>query len=319
MTRDIKKILLLRADRIGDMFCTTPAFRALRKAYPDARIDLLASPGNRAVVVKNPDIDNLYVFPVKQPWKWLYHFLKLRFAGYDLVINFNGESSTTSRLAKFINAPRLVGTWTRKTEKYYPETVRITAGMHTIEHMLAVTEAVGAPSDDVSMVFPVAEESIEWAKARYPRRDTKKRVAIFIGNAKKKDTRWQEGKFVELTERIVQRGDTEVYIVAGPGDEGLLEGFTWTDECKLYPGGTLEQLGAFLKNCDLFVTSSSGPMHLAAAVDVPMVAILADFTMERWRPMADIHSLVESGLEGVTVTNVEVDAVFEAVEGMLEK
>ncbi len=131
MTRksDIRKILLLRADRIGDMLCTTPAFRAMRETYPDARIDLVASPGNKAVVRDNPHIDNVYTFPVNQPWKWPYHFLKYRLAGYDLVVNFNGESGTTSRLATFINAPRLVGTWARKTERYYPESVRIRPGM----------------------------------------------------------------------------------------------------------------------------------------------------------------------------------------------
>ena len=317
-TQDIKKILLLRADRIGDMFCTTPAFRAIREAYPHAQIDLVASAGNRAVAVNNPHIDNLFTFPVKEPWKWPYHFLKYRFAGYDLVVNFNGESGTTSRLAKFINAPRMVGTWSRKTEAYYPETVRIRPGMHTIEFMLAVTEALGAPSNDVSMVFPVEDKLIERAKVKFPQRDGKKRVAVFIGNAKKVDTRWPEDKFVELVDRIILRGDTEVHIVAGPGDEVLLDGFTWSEDCVLYPGGSLQELAAYLKTCDLFVTSSSGPMHLAAAVDAPMVAILADFTFECWRPMAEIHRIVQSGLEGVQVGNVEVNTVVDAVNDMLD-
>ena len=316
-TNDIKKILLLRADRIGDMFCTTPAFRAMREAYPDAQIDLVASTGNRAVVVDNPHIDNLYTFPVKKPWKWPYHFLKYRLSNYDLVVNFNGESGTSSRLAKFVNAPRLVGTWSRKTEAYYPESVRIVPGMHTIEFMLSVAGALDAPSKDVSMVFPVSDALMQRAEKKFPRKADKKKVAVFIGNAKKVDTRWPETKFVKLVDRIVKRGDVEVHIVAGPGDEGLLGGFTWSEDCALYPGGSLQELGAFLKTCDLFVTSSSGPMHLAAAVDAPMVALLADFTFECWRTLSAIHRIVQSGQPGVQVGNVDVESVFGAVEEML--
>ncbi|WP_319470021.1 glycosyltransferase family 9 protein [uncultured Pseudodesulfovibrio sp.] len=163
----------------------------------------------------------------------------------------------------------------------------------------------------------MGEDLKERARAKFPRREGKKRVAVFIGNAKKVDTRWPEDRFVELVRRIVERGDTEVHIVAGPGDEGLLGGFMWSDDCVLYPGGSLQELGAFFGTCDLFVTSSSGPMHLAAAVDVPMVAILADFTFECWRPLADIHRIVQSGQPGVQVGTVTVDEVFEAVNEMV--
>lgn len=305
-------------DRIGDMFCTTPALRAIRQGYPHARIDLVASPGNRAVVADNPDVDRVFTFPLKQFWRWPTHFLKYRLARYDMVVALNGQSRTTGRLAKFANAPVCVGTWYRASEQYYKDTVRYREGEHTIEFQLRVAEAVGAPSSDTSMVFPVDEALKARARTRYPRREGKKRVAMFIGNAKKVDTRWPEDRFAELADRLAARGDTEIHVIAGPGDEGLLPPFTWNDDCVLYPGGTLQELGAFLSTCDLFVTSSSGPMHLAAAVDAPMVAILADYTYQCWRPLADIHTIVQSGQEGVQVGTVTVDEVFDAVEGRLD-
>ena len=305
-------------DRIGDMFCTTPAFRALREAYPNAQIDLVASSGNGAVVEDNPHIDNLFTFPLKKMWQWPLHFLRYKFAGYDMVVAFNAQSKTTSRMVKFINAPHSVGTWDRGTEGYYGQTVRYRNGDHTIDFQLQVAAELGAPSDDTSMVFPVSDELMVKAQVKFPPRDGKKRVAVFIGNAKKVDTRWPEGKFVELVERMIERGDVDVHIVAGPGDEELLDGFSWTENCALYPGGSLQELGAFLKTCDLFVTSSSGPMHLAAAVDAPMVAILADYTFECWRPLSDIHRIVQSGQPGVQVGSVTVDAVYKAVVDMID-
>lgn len=315
---DIKKILLLRMDRIGDMFCTTPALRAFREGYPNAQIDLVASPGNKAVVEDNPHIDNLYVFPLKQFWLWPFHYLKYKFAGYDMVVALNAQSSSTSRLVSFINPTIKAGSWARKTEKHYDMTARYQEGDHTIDLQLQIAEMVGAPSTDTSMVFPVSDALMNRARAKFPSND-KKRIAVFIGNAKKVDTRWPEDRFVELVERLIARGDTEIHIVAGPGDEVLLEGFTWTNDCKLYPGGSLQELAAFLKTCNLFVTSSSGPMHLAAAVDAPMVAILADYTYTCWRPLADIHRIVQSGQPGVQVGNVTVDAVYDAVDDMLKQ
>lgn len=314
----VKKILLLRMDRIGDMFCTTPALRAIRQAYPDARIDMVASPGNRAVVADNPDIDRLFLFPLKQFWLWPLHFLKYRLARYDMVVALNGQSKTTARLAKFANAPVCVGTWYRATEQYYKDTVRYRPGEHTIEFQLRTAEAIGAPSDDTAMVFPVSDALKGAARTRYPRREGKQRVAMFIGNAKKVDTRWPEDRFAELAQRLIARGDVEIHVIAGPGDEGLLTPFTWTEDCVLYPGGSLQELGAFLSTCDLFVTSSSGPMHLAAAVDTPMVAILADYTYECWRPLSDIHTIVQSHQEGVQVGTVGVDEVFVAVTARLD-
>ncbi|WP_419786278.1 glycosyltransferase family 9 protein [Pseudodesulfovibrio sp.] len=314
----IRTILLLRMDRIGDMFCTTPALRALRRAYPDARIDMVAAPGNAAVVRNNPDIDSLAVFPLKKPWLWPLHYLKYRLRRYDMVVAFNGQSRTTARLAKFVHARHCVGTWARATENYFKETVRYQQGEHTIEFMLRTAGELGGTELDPAMVFPVADAVRERMAERFPRRQGKRRVAMFIGNAKKVDTRWPEDRFAELSKRLTARGDVEIYVVAGPGDEGLLPPFSWTDDCLRYPGGSLEELAAFLGTCDLFVTSSSGPMHLAAAVDAPMVAILADYTYMCWRPLADIHTIVQSHQPDVQVGTVTVDEVLEAVEYRLD-
>jgi len=314
----IGRILLLRMDRIGDMFCTTPALRAIRRAYPHARIDLVASPGNAAVVRDNPDVDSVEVFPLKRLWLWPLHFLKYRLRGYDMVVALNGQSKTTARLAKFVNAPVCVGTWYRATEEYYKDTVRNEEGEHTIDFQLRVAAALGADELAPAMVFPVGGETRERMAARFPRRAGKRRVAMFIGNAKKVDTRWPEDRFAELAKRLAARGDVEIYVVAGPGDEPLLAPFAWSGDCVRYPGGSLEELGAFLGTCDLFVTSSSGPMHLAAAVDAPMVAILADYTYACWRPLGAMHTIVQSGQPEVQVGTVTVDEVLAAVEGRLD-
>lgn len=313
-----KKILLVRIDRIGDMLCSTPAIRAFRQAYPDARIDLVASNKNVCVVRENPDVDNVYVFPLNKIWLWPWHFMKYRLRKYDMVVSLNGSSKTASRLVAFTNAPVKSGTRSSETKAYYDTTIPNRKNEHVIRHMLRLAAEMGAPCDDERIVFPVDEALLDQARQRFPARPGLRRVAIFIGNAKKNETRWPADKFVELTGRLLEREDVEVYIVAGPGDEPLLEGFSWTDRCLRYPGGSLQALGAFLKTCDMFVTSSSGPMHVGAAVEVPMVSVLAGFTYNCWRPLGPMHRAVSSDHPGVDARSVPVDEVLAAANGLLD-
>lgn len=314
-----KKILIIRIDRIGDMFSATPAIRALREAYPEARIDLMASDGNSIVVRNNPHIDNLIVFPLKKFWLWPFYFLKLRLSGYDLVVELNGISGTATRLANATGARIKASPASGKRMPSYTVTVAPNNTEHMIMQQLRLTAELGAPGSGTSMVFPLEKALIDRAEQLYPHKEKTYRIAAFIGNAKKTETRWPEDKFIKLTDELLKDERAEVYIVAGPGDEPLLEGFTFTERCILYPGGSLEELGAFLKTCDVFITSSTGPMHLAAACDIPMVAILAQYTYDCWRPLGDIHTIVNSGHEGVDVNSIEVKEVLQAVQENLAK
>jgi len=314
-----KKILIIRIDRIGDMFSATPTIRALREAYPDARIDLMASDGNSIVVRNNPHIDNLYVFPLNKFWLWPLHFLKLRLTGYDWVVELNGISGTALRLARATGAKVKASPAHLRRKDEYNVTVTPSDTEHMVEQQLRLASKLGAPSDNTAMVFPVEQALIDRAHEKYPLKDGIRRIGVFIGNAKKTETRWPEDKFIALTDELLKNGQNEIYIIAGPGDEPLLDGFTFSDGCILYPGGSLEELGAFLKTCDLFVTSSTGPMHMAAACNIPMVAILAQYTYDCWRPLDDIHHIINSGHTGVDVTSVKVDEVLQTVEESLTK
>ncbi|GEM_PF-1517983 len=315
-----EKILLIRIDRIGDIFTTTPAIRALRRRFPDARIDLAASDGNHMVVRNNPHLDNIHVFHPKKIWRWPLNIFKLWAGRYDWVIELNGRSKTAAMLAKCTTAPLRASYKVKKTEKFFTFTIPEVTDEHMVDKQLRLMEALGAPSADTSMVYPLSDALLAHASAQFPRKAGLSRIGVFIGNAKKQHTRWPAGKFRELVKRIQEDRPVEAYIIGGPGDEELFEEFEWSDRCIRYPGGSLEALGAFMQTCDLMVTSSTGPMHLAAAVNVPMVTILAEHTYHCWRPLGDMHTNLNSGHCGVNVRDVEVrtvlDAVLEKIDGL---
>lgn len=313
MNTEPQRILIIRIDRIGDLFTTTPAIKALRLRYPDARIDMVASDGNHIVVRDNPHLDNVYVFHPNKPWRWPLSMLKLRANRYDWVIAFNRRSKTTAVLARATGAPMRAAFHADKTAGKYTHTFPDTGNIHMVDNQLQLAAELGAPSADTSLVFPVRKHAAEQAQMEFPRKQGLKRIGVFIGNAKKQQTRWPADRFQELVQRLLKEREVEIYIIGGPGDEPLFEGFEWNERCLRYPGGSLESLGAFMQTCDLMVTSSTGPMHLAAAVGAPMVSILAEHTYHCWRPLGEQHTNLNSGHPGVDVRGMEVRTVLEAV------
>lgn len=309
-----RRILLIRIDRIGDLLATTPAIRALRQAHPDAMIDLAASNKNASAALGNPHVDRVDVLQVNKPWTWPWFFLHTRLRRYDWAIDFNGGSKTGAMLARASGAGLRAAFDHPKTRRFFNFHIEPRPSIHMIHKLLHLADVLGAHSTDERMVFPVSPETEEAMRRDFPRQEGVTRVAVFIGNRKKVQTRWPREKFLELCERLRRLPGLDIHVVAGPGDVPLLEGFSWGENMQPFTGRSLEETASFLAGCDLFVTSSSGPMHLASAMGTPMVAILSVDTTERWRPLGEAHAIVNSGHEGVDVRMVEVDEVWEAVK-----
>lgn len=308
-----KRILCIRVDRIGDMFITTPAFKALRRNCPDARIDVVASVVNAGVLKDNADVDNVYSFNKKSPFAWLRLLSRLLLNRYDLVLAFNGASTSTALLAKLLFHHETYAVSRKNNKFFYTEVFDEPRNIHHVERQLAFLRHLGFSAADVDMCFNISPEVMSKIAARHPRKPDLPRIGIFIGNIKKIRTRWPVEKFAELTDRLLEKR-VELYIVAGSDDIPLLDAFKGrTDERLLYyiGDGSFEESAAFFKTCDLFVTSSSGPMHIAAAVDVPCVSIVFPEGAVGWSPLGERHSIVVS-TEYSDVRDITVDSVLSA-------
>ncbi len=308
-----RNILCVRIDRIGDMLITTPALRALRQNCPEARIDMIASTGNAAVLKNNKDLNNVYVFDKKSLANWFFFLRTLPGKRYDLVLVFNGASLTTAILAKFTLCGEIYAVSNKRRGFFYTEILEEPENMHKTERQLTFLRHLGFDASSVDMHFTVTPEIMAKIAAQYPRKPGLARIGVFIGNSKKALTRWPAPKFRELTERLLENA-VEVYIIAGAGDVELLDEFKGLTHKHLfhYVGDqSLEESAAFFKTCDVFVTSSSGPQHLAAAIGVPCMSIMFEENARSWGPLAPQHRMVISDKHG-DVRDISVDSVYEA-------
>ena len=151
-------------------------------------------------------------------------------------------------------------------------------------------------------------------QAKYPRLPGKKRLAVFIGNAKKLHSRWPVEKFAALTDMLLHtHADLEIYIVHGRAEVPLLAHFKAQDRLRMFSAGLMET-AAFFMSCDALLTSSSGPWHIAAAVGTPTLSVVCRYNYDNWRPLEGRHYFALPDNDSKDVRTVDIERVRQMVE-----
>ena len=315
-----KKILLIRSDRLGDLLAITPAIRAVRSYFKDARIDFLASDINVEAIRVNPHIDNVYVLKQRGPLSWPRLVWQIRRQNYDIVLCFNGGSSKAALFTWLAGAGTSFGKVGigRKFSKYFDHFFIPDNKLHITRANLAFLGKFGIPSAGEKMEFVLPDDARKNAATRFPRSE-RKRLAVFIGNAKKIHSRWPAEKFAVLVEKILATyGSLEIFLLYGKAEIPLLSYFKPHDRLKMF-NGNLVEAAAFLATCDALLTSSSGPWHLAAAVDTPTMSIISRFNYDFWRPLEGRNYFVvqDDDQNNDDVRTIKIEPVLKMVEDFI--
>jgi len=341
--KKIKKILVIKLRAIGDVLLSTIVLENLRAAFPDARIDFLTERPGSQIVDGNPFLDHVVVLghPGKNNNHWhnrlKYHvqFIKqIRNRQYDLVFDFFGNPR--SALLTFISgAPIRVGYNYRIRQLAYNRVVKTRASyIHEAPWHLDALTALGIPVNSQKLSFYVNPRSKQFADEFWARENLNgKRVLALNFSGGWPAKRWPLERFAELAERIVNKYQTQIILLWGPGekDDALKLQSLAKVKTRLIPETNLKQLGALLHKTDLLISTDSGPMHIAAAMFTPCVAIYGPTNYKLQGPYGDIHQIVyKDGLDCLGCNRLDcdilscmnalpVDAVFAAVEKCVHK
>lgn len=131
-------------------------------------------------------------------------------------------------------------------------------------------------------------------------------IGMHVG-AGKMFNRWPIGRFGELAQLLKERHDVQIVLFWGPGEQQLSEHFckyTQFDPIKV-PPSTIRKLAASFKNCDAIVCNDTGVMHLAAAADVPLVAIFGPTDPAEWKPIGDKFVALRGNRKSTDAISVE--------------
>lgn len=312
------RLLVVRLGAMGDILHALPAVTALRMAHPGWLIDWVVEPRWRALLAAEgstvrqtaensaqPLIDHLH-FAATKEWRkspfsrqTLHEFKALRSAlragEYDAVIDLQGaiRSAVVARLA---GCRRLIGE--AKPREHlarwlFRERVA-TRGVHVIEQDVELASAIaGDALTPVAPLLPVDPAAEHWADKILPPFVGQPAVLITPGagwGAK----RWPVERYASVAQRLIARG-FRVLINVGPGEEPLAEVIVRATEGVATPlACTLPQLIALTRRIALVIAGDTGPLHLACALDRPVVGIYGPTDPSRNGPFGSRFTVLRS-------------------------
>jgi heptosyltransferase I len=335
-------ILIVKLSAIGDVIHTLPSVACLRRRYPDAHITWIIEEAAADLIQNHPHVDRVIVSSRK---RWLREIRQgnirkpfreakalvdvLQDRTYDLVIDFHGLLK--SAVFVFLSRGRRKLGYDSMQELsglFLNEKIPEDMNKHAVDRYLDFLRYLGVEDPTPEFVIPYDEEN----KQKIDRLlDTngidRQRPLVAVSPVALWDTKlWQEEKFAELADRIV--GELKCQVVLTGHDGTALErigSLMKRPPANLGGMTTLRDLACLYQRASVLVTTDSGPMHLAAAVQTPVVALFGPTDPGRTGPYGTGHKVLTAPLScrpcfkktcdtQACMREISVADVFDAVQ-----
>lgn len=296
-----KRFLIVRLSAMGDVIHTLPAVAALRAAFPEAHIgwlieerwaELLCAPGfsrRGPRSAQRPLVDEVHAVNLKAWRKSLFSISTLqraatvwndvRDAGYDIAIDLQGAIRSVV-LARLSGAQVIYGAaqpWEAPASLWYSRPI-VARGRHVVEQNISVAQAViGRYRLDLALnEFPIALPRDGDAEARVEQQLAENGIsdlAIINPGAGWGGKRWPAERYGQVAKGLTGIGISP-FVNYGPGEQELFHRVEESSEGAAKPAaGSISELIALARRARLFIGGDTGPLHLAAALQVPVVGI----------------------------------------------
>jgi len=264
-----------RLRAIGDVLLSSAVLPGLRRAHPGATVDFLTEKFCAGVVEGNPHVSQVLTFDSRTE-SGASLIRRVRAGKYDLVLDLFGNPRS-ALLTLLSGASLRVGYRFNWRALCYNVVVEPRGGtVHNVEFNLDALARLGIDGKEGKPFFPVDSRAEAFADGffRDSGLDPARTVALNAGGGwiSKK---WRPEEFASLGRRIVEGGTSRILVIWGPGEEQDARRISGAigEGALPAPPTSLGQLGSLLKRCSMLVTNDSGPMHIAAALGVPVLAI----------------------------------------------
>ena len=283
---------------LGDVIHTLPFSAALRRLYPKARISWLVHPQFSGFLPDPPTIDKIIYFDkvafnklaILQKISFLRKFRQeLHAEKFDLVIDIQGLFKSAV-IAALTGCPNRIGYCEMREGSGFVS--KAICGPHSDDHVieryLDVARWLGA--DIKEIVFPLPDLTKEEQSVREKLADkglSEQKYVVFVPGARWETKEWPPEHYAALADKVTQDG-TFVVLAGGPDEKGksaLIEAAAETDRIIDLTGQTsLRELAVLIKGCKVFISGDTGPLHFAAALKKPLVAMYGPTKADRTGP-----------------------------------
>ncbi len=337
----VKNILVVSSTAIGDTLLSTPAIRAVRERYPQAKIIAHFNAGNAGLFENNPHIDG--IIPYYGGYRrFLRTIREFRKHNFDLALIFHGNEPQATPMAYLsgacfiIKAPmsREYGFLLSNTSNGFDSPW----DHHAIDVRLKTAAFIDCSGDDRELVL-VADESDRAAASSYLGSLGMDEKALLIGlqvGAATLYKMWPKHKFVELGKRLLQLNpDIRILVTGSPREKKLCSTVAREIGDRAFSTAaevSLNTLRGLIEKMDLLVTNDTGTMHMAIALGTKTVSLFCPTSPWGVGPLQDpqLHCVVykdkpcnpcitKKCKKSLCMDLIEVDEVYEAVKKVLQE
>lgn len=329
-----KKILIIKPSSLGDVIHSLPFLNALRTCFPRDEIHWVIARGLEDLVECHPMIDRVIVIN-KDTWKKIsmtgetLHeaaqlFRTLRQEAYDMVIDLQGLLRS-GLLAAATGASERVGFSEAREGSRFFYTTKISGGkeIHAVDRYLKIAAALGCDPGSVLFPFPLYKERFDEIEAL---KASLGKYAVIVPGARWQTKVWPAGNFGNVAARL----PVSSIVIGGSSDVPLAEGVVKSSRGRAFSlaGKTsLRGLMEVMRDASVVLTNDSGPMHIAAALGVPVVAVFGPTSAVRTGPYGGVNIVIQSELPCAPcfkrrcrdvrcMAGVSADAVFERMRNL---
>ena len=310
-------LLVIRRRYLGDIVLLGSFLRNLRLHWPDARLTVLTEPAYAAVLALNPDVSAALALP-RRTAEWLAFLRQLRSARFTHVFDLD-NTQKTALLTRFTGASARHAFHLENVRRHFPSFYTHTtfvsspaySAQHITETYLSMLTTAGVPITthevrlvprpaDVSAIAPLLgpQSKIELPSAatvQYPK--SKIRKILLHPGSRSPYRVWPAENFAAVCDHLQDELNVQVFLVGGPAERPLLAAIRAAAKSHLVlldrplPIG---QFAALAAQFDLFLCHDSGPMHVAAAVGTPVVALVGAQNTTVWGPVGPHHTVLQA-------------------------
>jgi heptosyltransferase-3 len=293
----VESVLLIRLRSIGDTILMTPCLGAIKSWRPDIRITVVSEPLAAPLLKDHPLVDQL-VIAGKGTASRIALVRGLRYSRFDAAFNLHGGSTGTI-LAALSGATTTVGyrgyrySGLLKMRAPAPDRLLARETIHSVEQQLALISWAGVPwPAEVNLSLPLSADALASVEGRLKAAGIDRAqpgsngYAVLSPCASAESKRWPAAYFAQVADHLKRRHQLTSVVIAGPGEEAIAGQITGlADNCAVdITGIDLKELVALLARSSVFIGNDSGPMHMAAAFDRPIVAMFGTSNPSVWSP-----------------------------------
>lgn len=351
---NIKRVLFIRPEKLGDMIISLPVFHNLKKLYPHLEIYTICSPRNISIIRDDDRLSGNFIY-TKNILRDLAMVKKIRRLKIDAVVDMICDDSVTSVFLTQLSSPGAwrIGVGKHRHRRYYDFNYRSRSGRglgtgdgdgsgpvrlnraddgHVIDTTLQLLRAFGIDTTDLPRQIPPTITPICWEKAKSffssldkNGSDGSTADATIIGlniSAGRPSRVWPDSKNRELLKLLLSGYvNCRIVISFDPGERDRGEKLAQEFDSRVVPlpkGLNLLEVSAIISKMRILITPDTSLVHIARSFDVPVVGLYTRFgrNFELWKPYNQENGAVISGND-YNIFDIETTDVYKAVTGIV--